>query len=313
MNYLITGASGFIGKRLVQLLLSQGHGVNYTARKRDTNMDSRAAFVPWHAQEEPTLNTMGRLDGIVHLAGEPVAQRWNAEVKQRIRDSRVAGTHNLVSAIGKLKHRPKVLVSASAIGYYGDNGDRVITEETPRGAGFLADVCAEWENEASRAAEFGVRVVTPRISIVLGPDGGALPKMLPSFRLGAGGTLGNGKQWMPWIQADDMARLLQFAIDNEQISGPMNAASPNPVSNIQFTRELAQAVHRPAWFRIPEFALTLALGEVAHHMLESMRVVPQIAENNGFQFLYPHLRGALQACLSRTGSEPAKPAQTVVS
>lgn len=310
MNCLITGASGFIGKRLVQLLLDQGHTVNYTARKRDMSMDSRAAYFPWNATEEPSLECMGRLEAIVHLAGEPVAQRWNAEVKQKIRDSRVLGTRYLVSAVGKLKYKPKVLVSASAMGYYGDQGDRVLTEEAAPGTGFLARICRDWEAEALKAREFGLRVVTPRISIVLG-EGGALPKMLLPFRLGLGGPLSSGRQWMSWIHIDDMVRLLRFALDQDHLSGPVNAAAPNPVRNSEFTRELASLLHRPAIFPVPRFALRLVLGQVADHTIESIRLAPRAAETAGFDFRYPKIRAALSACLNP--SQAPTTAQPVLS
>ncbi len=311
VNCLITGASGFIGKPLLQLLLTQGHTVNYTARKRAPNLDSRAAFFPWDGGGEPALECMGRLDAIVHLAGEPVAQRWTPEVKQRIRDSRLLGTRHLVSAVGRLKHKPAVLVSASAIGYYGDQGDRVLTEEAEPGRGFLADVCVHWERETQRARDFGLRVVTPRISIVLGPDGGALPKMVRPFRFGLGGQLGNGRQWMPWIHIEDMVRLLRFAMDAVELSGPVNAASPHPVTNAEFTRELAALLHRPALFRVPRFALRLAMGEIAQNITDSVRVEPAVAQKHGFEFRFPRLRDCLQDCLNRAHSSGNQAPQAV--
>lgn len=295
---MITGATGFIGQRLVDLLLSAGNSVNYLARKQDRDMDSRAAFFEWDARSEPPLDCMGRLDAIVHLAGEPVAQRWNAEVKQRIRDSRVFGTRALVSAVGKLKYKPSVLVSASAIGYYGTRGDARLTESASPGSGFLAEVCASWEREALRAAEYRVRVVTPRISVVLGNGGGALPQMAKSFRFGLGGTLGDGRQWMSWIQVDDMAALLRFAVENPNASGALNAASPHPVTNQEFTKTLAHTMHRPALFRIPRFALRLAMGEMGDHAMDSARVIPEAAQSLGFQFRYPDLESALRASLA---------------
>jgi hypothetical protein len=234
------------------------------------------------------------MDTVIHLAGESVAQRWSPEVKQRIRDSRVIGTRNLVDAIGRVQHQPKALICASAIGFYGDRGDEVLTESSTQGSGFLAQTCREWENEADRARRFGLRVVKMRIGFVLGTDGGALAKMLPAFRAFAGGRLGSGRQWMPWIHANDVAAMFVYAAENE-ISGVWNATSPNPVTNTEFTRELGGALHRPALFPVPSLALKLAFGEFGQHMLDSARVVPEAALKGGFTFAYPELGPALRA------------------
>ena len=233
MTYLLTGSAGFIGRRLAALLLAGGHNVCYLGRKRSPSLDSRAAFFLWEKPEKtlPPLETVPRIDAVIHLAGEPVMQRWTAEAKQRIRSSRIAGTRNLVAAIGKLKHKPKVLASASAVGYYGNRGDDVVTEASGPGCGFLADVCVEWEREADLAKVVGLRVVHVRIGIVLGPGGGALGKMLKPFQFGLGGTLGNGRQWMPWIHRDDLARMFQFAAETETVSGAWNGTAPEPVTN----------------------------------------------------------------------------------
>jgi uncharacterized protein (TIGR01777 family) len=201
-----------------------------------------------------------------------------------------------VDVIARVPHRPKILVCASAIGIYGDRGDAVLTETSAPGEGFLVDVCRAWEAEAERAAQFGVRVVRLRIGFVLGKDGGALATMLPAFRAFAGGRLGSGKQWMPWIHADDVAGLFVHAVEND-VSGVWNATSPNPVSNAEFTRLLGRAVHRPALFPVPPFALKLAFGELGQHMLDSARVIPDAALRAGFQFRYPELKAALQNLL----------------
>src|SRR5690349_20798093 len=200
MTYLITGATGFLGRRLVELLLSAGHDVQYLGRRRDLSMDPRAAFHHWKDPSHtlPPLDSVPRLDAVIHLAGEPIAQRWSESVKRNIRESRTLVTRNLVNALGTLRYQPGVLVSSSAIGYYGDRGDEVLTEESPPGEDFLADVSTAWEREAGCARELGIRVVTVRTGIVLGP-GGALEQMLPPFRLGLGGRLGSGRQWMSWI------------------------------------------------------------------------------------------------------------------
>jgi uncharacterized protein (TIGR01777 family) len=297
MDYLLTGATGFIGQKLVKRLLNSNNGVNYLGRRRSTTLDSRAAFHRWDVGQLPPLDSVPTVDAVINLAGEPIAQRWNAEVKRRIRDSRVEGTRQLVTAISKLRHKPSVLVSASAVGYYGDRGDEILTESSPPANDFLAQICIDWEREALRAREFGLRVVLVRISTVLGRDGGALPKMLTPFKLGIGGKFGTGRQWMPWIHVDDLVELIVFAAGSSPIEGPVNASSPKPVTNNEFTKALAVALHRPALFPVPQFALRLALGEMADFAFKSERVVPAAAERASFPFQYPSLASALQSLL----------------
>jgi uncharacterized protein (TIGR01777 family) len=299
MTYLITGATGFVGRSLVESLLADGHSVNYLSRKIDRSMNLRAAFHHWEDPETtlPPLTSVPRCDAVIHLAGEPVAQRWTEEVKRKIRDSRVAGTRNLVEAIGLMRHKPSVLVSSSAVGYYGDRGDDVLTEESKPGKDFLAEVCVEWEREALRATELGLRVVPIRTGVVLASGGGALQKMMPPFEFGIGGRFGNGKQWMPWIHRDDLLRLFRFAADTQSVDGPMNGTAPEPVTNSEFTRALASAIHRPALLPIPKFGLRLLLGEMADFLVESIRAVPAAAERQGFSFTYSHLQSALNAVL----------------
>ena len=281
MHIAISGASGFVGRRLVQTLEAGNHTV--APLGRDTAKD-----LPWQSP----------LDAVVHLAGEPVSQRWTDAVKQRIRDSRIVGTRNLVNGMGKLATKPRVLVSASAIGLYGHRGDQLLDESAAAADGFLADVCRGWEREADRAAEFGVRVVKIRIGLVLGRDGGALAKMLPPFRLGLGTRLGDGSQWMSWIHLDDLVAMIQFAVENDAVRGVWNGVSPNPVTNAGFTRQLAAAVHRPAWFAAPEFLVKLGAGEMAQILFFSQRCIPAAALAAGFQFRYPELSGALRAVVS---------------
>ncbi|HEX3683771.1 MAG TPA: TIGR01777 family oxidoreductase [Bryobacteraceae bacterium] len=297
MNYLITGATGFIGTHLVAFLLSRGDSVNYLGRQRSRSMDSRAAFHCWNPGELPPLGSVPRLDAVINLAGEPVARRWNSEVKRRICSSRVDRTRQLVSAISGLKYKPAVLVSASAIGYYGDRGDEVLTESSAAGSDFLAQVCVDWEREAMYARESGLRVVTVRIGTVLGREGGALKKMLPPFRLGLGGRFGNGRQWMSWIHVHDLVRLLVFAAERADVAGPLNGSSPEPVTNARFTKALARAVHRPALFPVPKFAMKLALGEAAHFLFASSRVMPERTTQAGFEFDYPELDETLRQVL----------------
>jgi uncharacterized protein len=297
MKCVVSGGTGFIGSRIVASLLDEGDYVGVWSRKPGLEKRTAVQSFFWDPLAgDPPEDSINKMDAVIHLAGETVAQRWNPEVKRRIRDSRVLGTRRLVDAIGRAGHKPRVLVSASAIGIYGDRGDEVLTESSAPGSGFLADTCGEWEAEAGRAAEFGLRVVRLRIGFVLGKDGGALAKMAPAFRAFAGGRLGSGKQWMPWIHAADVADMFVYAAHNE-ISGVWNATSPNPVTNTEFTREMGNALHRPALFPVPPFALKLAFGEMGQHMLDSARVIPEAASQAGFPFRYPELAPALRDLL----------------
>jgi uncharacterized protein len=294
MNYLITVAIGLIGHKLLDLLLSHGNTVNYLGRKRSGTLDSRASFHCWSPEEPPPLNSVPRLDVIIPLAGEHIAQRWNREVKQRIYDSRVASTRKLVAGMAELKYKPSVLISASAVGYYGDRGEEVLTEASGPGTDFLAELCVEWEHEAFRAREFGVRVVPVRIATVLGRNGGALKQMLVPFRLGLGGKFGSGRQWMSWIHIDDLANLFIFVAENARVTGPLNGSSPRPVTNAQFTGALARVLHRPAILPMPRVALKLVLGELADFLFSSLRVIPEAALQAGFPFDHPDLEAALR-------------------
>lgn len=298
MNILITGATGFIGMRLVERLLADGDRVYYLGRRESQRLQGRAVFQVWRGLEEPLLDQLPPIDAVIHLAGEPISQRWSDEVKKRIFESRVSGTRVLVSALGKLKEKPPVLVSASAIGYYGDRGDEVLAEKSGPGRGFLAEVCIGWEREAERAASFGMRVAMPRIATVIGKDGGALEKMLPPFRLGLGGQFGSGRQWISWIHLDDLVDLLLFCARDKRASGPLNAGSPEPLRNADFTSELAKAVHRPAIIPVPKFALRIALGEMSSFLFDSIRVEPKATLQAGFNFRHPQLGEALKSVLS---------------
>jgi len=274
----LTGARGFVGSALTELLQNQGHETKALSR--------------W-----PSPADLEGVEAVVHLAGEPVAQRWTAEAKRRIRDSRVLGTRHLVESIKSLEIKPKVVLCASATGFYGHRGDEVLTEESGAGEGFLAETCREWENEAKLLETLGVRVVFVRIGIVLGRGGGALAKMLPPFRLGVGGRLSHGKQWMSWIHREDLARLMAWALEKEELRGVVNGTAPGAVTNAQFTRVLARVLRRPAVFPVPEFVLKLAFGEMARVLLESQRVKPEVAEEKGFVFKYPDLEPALRELL----------------
>jgi len=280
MNITISGASGFIGRHLMQSLAQTGHSPRALSR---------------HA---PPAESLREADVVIHLAGEPVAQRWTAAARQRIRESRVAGTRNLVETLAMLPRRPEALICASAIGYYGSRGDEVLTESSAPGRGFLPEVCVAWEKEAQAAEAFGMRVVRVRTGVVLGVGGGALPSMLPPFRMGLGGRLGSGRQWMSWIHLEDLAALFQLAVES-QLRGPLNGVAPNPATNSDFTRELARTLRRPAVFPVPEFALRLLFGEMADVLLASQRVAPAAAEAAGFRFRFPHLAPALAGLLGR--------------
>jgi uncharacterized protein (TIGR01777 family) len=273
MIIAVTGASGFIGRRLTQRLRAEGHTVREISLRRGP----------------PTVPIC---HAAVHLAGEPVAQRWTRPVRNRILKSRVEGTKSLVKAL--TEHPPQVLISASAIGYYGARGDEILTEASKPGADFLAQVAIAWEREARFAEQLGVRVVPLRFGMVLGRGGGALKKMLLPFGLGLGGRLGSGKQWMSWIHLDDLIALIGFAIESAQCKGAMNAVAPHPVTNAEFTHDLARALHRPAVFPVPEFALKLLYGEMSQVILGSQRVTPNAALQAGFEFRFPELGPALR-------------------
>ncbi len=295
MTYLVTGATGFIGSKLVKEILARGHAVYYLARRRSTNLPSQASFHPWKEGEKPELNALSRIDVVIHLAGEPIAQRWTAEVKKRIYDSRVEGTRNLVAAMRTLQHKPLALISSSAMGYYGDRGNEILTENEKPGTDFLAEVCKDWEREALRARELGVRVVPIRTAMVLGRGGGALKEMLPPFRLGMGGRFGDGRQWVSWIHIKDLIDLYLFAAENTAINGPLNGSSLEPVTNADFTKALAHALHRPAFLPIPKFVMRVVLGEMSDFLYVSARVVPRAAEEAGFAFKFTTVEAALRA------------------
>lgn len=294
MRITLTGATGFIGKRLVQSSIARGDEVTILTRR--VRPGSNPRYLGWNAATPPPAESMNA-DAVIHLAGEPVAQRWSAEVKQRIRASRVEGTRAIVDGLLAAPQRPPVLISASAIGIYGDRGDEELTEASRAGSGFLPEVAVAWERESARAAAHGVRVVNPRIGIVLGGDGGALEKMLTPFKAGVGGKLGSGEQWMSWIHVDDLVSMILFALGNDAASGPVNGTAPKPVRNAEFTSTLASVLHRPAVFPVPGFALRLMFGEMSEVLLGSQKVLPESARRAGFQFRYPDLRGALTSIL----------------
>jgi len=292
MKIVITGASGFIGRRLMKLLAGRGHRLHVLSRHAGTNLPPGVGLTVWDPLGPAPEAALCDADAVLHLAGEPVAQRWTAAAKQRIHDSRVIGTRHLVAALANCSPRPAVLVCASAIGYYGSRGDEILNEDSNPGTGFLADVCVAWERETAKAEALGMRVTRIRIGVVLDPRGGALKPMLAPFRLGLGGPLGSGRQWMSWIHASDLAELFRFALENPA-PPVLNAVAPGAVTNAEFTRALASALHRPAFLRVPKLALRMLFGEMADVLVSSQRVAPAAAEAAGFQFQHPQLAEAL--------------------
>ena len=301
MRALVTGATGLVGGKLLSRLerpvvLSRNASKATGRLGRDD-----VTVLAWDAVREPApAAAFEGIDAVFHLAGESVAQgRWTADKKARIRDSRVDGTRNLVSALRALARPPRVLVSASAVGYYGDRGDEILDETAAPGSDFLAEVCVAWEGESQLAAQAGIRVVTVRIGIVLSQDGGALPKMLTPFRLGLGSPLGSGRQWMPWIHIDDLVSLLLLAAEREDIEGPLNATAPNPATNRDFTKALGRAVRRPTFLpAVPAAVLRWSVGEFADVLLASTRAVPHRLPEAGYTFAHPHLEEALRSLLT---------------
>jgi uncharacterized protein (TIGR01777 family) len=300
MKILVTGATGLIGKALCRQLANESHQIVVLSRHlENARVVPDAQAFRWEPEQGPPSSEVWEgVEGVIHLAGESVAgTRWSDEQKRRIRDSRVRGTRNLVDGIRSVTNRPKVLVSASAVGYYGNRGDERLDEQSVPGQGFLSDVCVEWEEEASKARELGLRVAQVRVGIVLSTSGGALEKMLLPFKLGIGGRLGSGRQWWPWIHIDDIAGIFRHALLTPALNGPVNGAAPQIVTNEEFTKELAAVLHRPVFFPVPEMALRILMGEMGEVVLTSQRVAPQVALDSGYRFHYQQLRPALQNIL----------------
>jgi uncharacterized protein (TIGR01777 family) len=299
MKALLTGATGLIGRELLKHLDAP---VVLTRAAPETRgkLGSNASAWSWQPETQlPPLEAFVGVDAVFHLAGEPVAEgRWSAEKKQRIRTSRVLGTRNLVSALSQLPVPPRVFVSASAVGYYGHRGDLELDEDSAPGEGFLAEVCQAWEAEACAAEQHGIRVVRARLGVVLAREGGALARMLPPFRMGVGGKLGDGSQWTPWVHVDDVVGLLLHAASDTSLQGPLNIVSPEPVTNAKLTRQLGRVLNRPALLSVPRLALRLAFGELSTVLLQSQRVLPRVAQASAYRFAYPQLGGALSACIN---------------
>jgi uncharacterized protein (TIGR01777 family) len=301
MRVTLTGATGLIGTTLLAGLRAEGAQI--TVLSRDPERAAAALGVPaerWDPLGEPApAAALEGRDAVVHLAGEPVAQRWSADAKRAIRESRVIGTRHLVEGIGACaSERPKALVSASAIGYYGPHGEEPLDEEAPPGSGFLAEVCSAWEAQARGAQELGVRTVQLRTGVVLDPRGGALAKMLPPFRLGVGGPVAGGRQYVSWIHVGDLVGIMRAALDDERWSGPVNGTAPEPVTNRKLSHALGRALHRPALLPVPGAALRALYGEMAQIVTTGARVLPAKPLMLGYEFRHPHVQEALSSALS---------------
>jgi uncharacterized protein (TIGR01777 family) len=295
MRILITGASGLIGKAMQRSFTENGDEMLLAGRGEPKSANE----IQWSVEDgfrEEDLSRLEGLDAVVHLAGEGIAGlRWTDEKKKAIRDSRVHGTHNLVNTLAELKQKPKVLVAGSAMGFYGDRGDEILTETSRPGDTFLSDVCKEWEMESRRAEDSGIRTVLLRTSIVLSKDGGALATMLTPFKFGVGGVVGSGKQWMSWVSLDDVIDIINYAIENESLRGAVNVASPNPVTNEEFTKTLGEVLYRPTFLPLPEFAVNLMFGEMGDALLiDSTRVEPKRLQEAGYKFKFKDLKSALE-------------------
>ncbi len=292
MKVAVTGASGLIGARLVAALTARGDQVIAFSR-------SASHGVEWDPMAGPApADALAGVDAIVNLAGEPVAQRWTPAAKEAIRESRLVGTRHLVDGLRACDPRPRVLVSASAAGYYGDRGSEIVDESTAPGSDFLAGVCVEWEREACVAAgQLGMRVVCMRTGVVLDGGGGALKTMLPPFKLGVGGPVAGGRQYMAWIALDDLVGMYMAALDSDSWSGPVNGCGPSPATNAEFSRALGRALHRPALMPVPAFVLKVRFGEMAQIVTDSQRMVPARAIEIGYRFRYGDLDAALAAAL----------------
>ena len=298
MTVIVTGSNGLVGSALVSFLTTGGHRVIRLVRSPQQARESTALWDP--SKGVIDASALEGADAVVHLAGENISQgRWTTAKKQRIRDSRINGTRLLSETLSQLARPPKVMMSASAIGYYGDRGEQELSEDSVRGAGFLADVCEAWENAVAPAVERGIRVVNLRSGIVLTPAGGSLGKMLFAFQLGIGGVLGNGRQYVSWIAMDDMISAIYHTLLSDKLHGPVNLATPQPVTNIEFTNTLGRVLHRPTLLPVPAAALRLVIGELANEVLASARVIPAKLLQTGYTFLYPQLESALRHLLGK--------------
>jgi len=298
---LVSGVSGPIGAALLPSLQSNGAGITRLMRARSGVSPANATeVVPWDPEKHIALEAVSGFDAVIHLAGESIVGRWSAAKKAKIRDSRLVGTRNLAEALAQAKSKPQVFVCSSAIGYYGDRGDEVLNEKTTAGAGFLAEVCRDWEAATQPASAAGIRTVQIRTGVVLSPKGGALGKMLPPFKMGVGGRIGSGRQWMSWIDIADMVGAIQHILKSDALQGPVNLVAPRPVTNAEFTKTLASVLSRPAIFPVPAFAVKLAFGEMGETvLLGSQRVEAAQLVSSGYQFRFSDLRISLENAIQR--------------
>lgn len=297
---LVTGATGFIGNRVCKTLKEKDYFVNVVSRNPEKAQTKLAYVDEIHAwqpeSEQLPSETKSEVNAVIHLAGETIAGRWNTNKKRRIRESRILSTRNLVSSFTP-ETKPDVLINASAIGLYGDSGDESFTEESSVGKDYLAEVCHEWETEAMKAREYGTRVVLVRIGLVLGLGGGLLDQVLPPFKMGFGGKLGSGNQWMSWIHVDDVIGIIMHALENEEVQGALNATAPIPVRNIEFTKTLGSVLRKPTIFPVPTFGLKIMMGEFANFVVLSQNVLPEKTQTSGYQFRFETLESALKDLL----------------
>jgi uncharacterized protein (TIGR01777 family) len=303
MKIIVPGGSGFIGRALCSALVRGGHQVavlSRNPREAACVLDPVVTVVGWDGVNSGIWeHALEGSDAIINLAGEPIAdKRWTAQRKMVIRQSRIGTTKLLVEAFARLSQRPTILINGSGIGYYGSRDSTPTTEETPAGTGFLAELCVAWEDEAKRAEDLGLRVVRLRTGMVLGTDGGALPRMILPFRLFAGGPILPGDQWVSWIHLQDHIGLIQWALSNHRIAGSLNGVAPEPVTMREFCRKLGHVLGRPSWLPVPAFVLELALGELATVMTTGQRVTPTVALRDGYSYQYPELETALRVILA---------------
>jgi uncharacterized protein (TIGR01777 family) len=306
MKILVTGGTGFVGRPLVRKLVENNHEVVLLSRNPEAAKSALAlplTVFKWDPEAStPPKEAYQGIEGIVHLAGESIAAgRWTEKQKKKILDSRTLSTRNLLKGAVEAGVKPKVLVMASAIGIYGDRGNDSLSESSPQGIGFLADVCRAWEKESQYPGLESVRKVNLRIGIVLGKDGGALQKLLPLFKLGGGGPVGNGKQWMSWIHRSDLVEMILYSLTHDNVSGAVNAVAPNPSTNAEFSKALGKAVNRPAFMPAPAIALKLAMGEMSELVLASQKVEAKKILDSGFVFKYPKIQEALDEICKKKG------------
>jgi len=300
MKIVVAGGTGFIGSNLVKRLAESGHSVVVMSRSNRPS-EGNVIYARWDgATASDWTDAVSGADAIINLAGEPIAgKRWSRHQKDKILRSRIEPTRALVSAIELTGRKPDLLLNASAVGYYGSVEAGDVDESVPAGKGFLAETCISWENEASKAAEHGIRVVALRIGLVLSTAGGALPRLMLPFRLFAGGRLGSGSQWMPWIHIDDLVGMIMFILTDKELHGPVNAVSPEPVTMKEFVKVLGMVMRRPSWLPVPSFALRLMLGEMSEMLLNGQRAVPKKISSRGYRFGFSRLEEALNNLLKR--------------